>query len=279
MIGCPNLAFDVEGPLGQSRVHEDLVDEEGYGVVLSAVQGQGTYVRTMTENGWGSGRKVDLSTLPERKLEELNFVESTLGKTSLSQDEHKAVCEQLGAQWPGTVIWAQQIKHVALALGSTDVMVRIPKTADRFRCSGSRMSRFSTRRRPPSLHRSWWTDQGLQRWGHRLRPGPSHCRRAQLRHDRGATVRVREGGGGRAASPCSEIAVSCFGKEWNATRKDSHAVRDESWLEPRSHSSQGCAVSQSLTGRSCHLSDELHIIVDWRMPRRSRSRFTTPQEH
>jgi 3'(2'), 5'-bisphosphate nucleotidase len=134
VIGCPNLAFDVKGPLGQSRVHEDLVDEEGYGVVLSAVQGQGTYVRTMTENGWGHGRKVDLSTLPERKLEELNFVESTLGKTSLSQDEHKAVCEQLGAQWPGTVIWAQQIKHVALALGSTDVMVRIPKTADRFTC-------------------------------------------------------------------------------------------------------------------------------------------------
>jgi 3'(2'), 5'-bisphosphate nucleotidase len=134
VIGCPNLAFDVEGPLGQSRVHEDLVDEEGYGVVLSAVQGQGTYVRTMTENGWGYGRKVDLSTLPEKKLEELNFVESTLGKTSLSQDEHKAVCEQLGAQWPGTVIWAQQVKHVALALGSTDVMVRIPKTADRFTC-------------------------------------------------------------------------------------------------------------------------------------------------
>lgn len=134
VIGCPNLAFEVEGPLGQSRVHEDLVDEEGYGVVLSAVKGRGTYVRTMNESGWGHGRKVELSSLPEKKLEELNFVESTLGKTSLSQEEHKAVCEQLGAQWPGTVIWAQQVKHVALALGSTDVMVRIPKTADRFTC-------------------------------------------------------------------------------------------------------------------------------------------------
>lgn len=30
--------------------------------------------------------------------------------------------------------------------------------------------------------------------------------------------------------------MSCFGKEWNAIRKDSHAVRDESLLEPRSHS-------------------------------------------
>lgn len=134
VIGCPNLAFDVKGPLGQSRVHEDLVDEEGFGVVLSAVKGQGTFVRKMTESGWGEARKVELSELPEKKLERLNFVESTLGKTSLSQEEHKAVCEQLGAPWPGTVIWAQQVKHVALALGSTDVMVRIPKTVDRFTC-------------------------------------------------------------------------------------------------------------------------------------------------
>src|SRR5690242_7503225 len=111
VIGCPNLAFDIQGPLGQSRVHEDLVDETGYGVVVSAVKGQGTYVRSMTEYGWGDARKVELSTLPEKKPEELNFVESTLGKTSLSQEEHKAVCELLGSQWPGTIIWAQQIKH------------------------------------------------------------------------------------------------------------------------------------------------------------------------
>ncbi|KZM20116.1 3'(2'),5'-bisphosphate nucleotidase [Ascochyta rabiei] len=134
VIGCPNLAFDVHGPLGQSRVHEDLVDETGYGVVLSAIKQQGTYVRGMTEGGWGEARRVDLTELPEKELSQLNFVESTLGKTSLSQEEHKAVCEELGAQWPGTVIWAQQVKHVALALGSTDVMVRIPKTVDRFTC-------------------------------------------------------------------------------------------------------------------------------------------------
>ncbi|KAL1600292.1 hypothetical protein SLS59_005917 [Nothophoma quercina] len=134
VIGCPNLAFEVNGPLGKRRVHEDLVDETGYGVVLSAVKGQGTFLREMREGGWGEARKVDLTELPEKKLAELNFVESTIGKTSLSQEEHKAVCQQLGAQWPGTVIWAQQVKHVALALGSTDVMVRIPKTVDRFTC-------------------------------------------------------------------------------------------------------------------------------------------------
>lgn len=132
VIGCPNLAFDVQGPLGMTKVHEDTVDADGYGVILSAVKGHGTYIRSMEATRLGVPRRVDLTTLPTKPLADLDFVESTLGKTSLSQDEHKAVASSLGAKWPGTVIWAQQIKHVALTLGATDVMVRIPKTADRF---------------------------------------------------------------------------------------------------------------------------------------------------
>ncbi|KAF2127200.1 carbohydrate phosphatase [Dothidotthia symphoricarpi CBS 119687] len=135
VIGCPNLAFDVHGPLGQMRLHEDHVDEAGYGVVLSAVEGQGTYVRAMHADTLGESRRIDLTQLETRELVALNFVESTIGKTSLSQAEHKAVAESLGAtNWPGTVVWSQQLKYVALALGSTDVMIRIPKTKDRFTC-------------------------------------------------------------------------------------------------------------------------------------------------
>ncbi|KAF1940869.1 carbohydrate phosphatase [Clathrospora elynae] len=132
VIGCPNLAFDVQGPLGTTRIHEDRVDNDGLGVILSAVKGQGTNVRAMRADGLGQPRNIDLTSLPEKKLAELNFVESTIGKTSLSQDEHKAVATSLGADWPGTVIWSQQLKYVALTLGATDVMIRIPRTLDRF---------------------------------------------------------------------------------------------------------------------------------------------------
>lgn len=132
IIGCPNLAFDVQGPLGQTKVHEDHVDTDGFGVVLSAVKGHGTYIRSMQATALGAPRNIDLTTLPTKPLASLDFVESTIGKTSLSQAEHKAVAESLGAAWPGTVIWAQQVKHVALTLGATDAMVRIPKTVDRF---------------------------------------------------------------------------------------------------------------------------------------------------
>ncbi|KAE8859314.1 hypothetical protein PTNB73_08794 [Pyrenophora teres f. teres] len=101
VIACPNLAFPIQGALGQTRIHEDTVDKDGHGVILSAVKGQGTFIRSMTAHGLGT-------------------------------DIRHAVATSLGASWPGTVIWSQQMKYVALTLGATDVMVRIPKTLDRF---------------------------------------------------------------------------------------------------------------------------------------------------
>lgn len=133
VIGCPNLKFDVHGPLGANRIHEDLVDEAGYGVVLSAVKGQGTYVRSMHATGFGDARRVELDQSP-KDLNTLDFVETTIGKTSLLQEQHRAVAEVLGVKWPTTVIWSTQLKYVALALGATDVMLRISKDKDRWTC-------------------------------------------------------------------------------------------------------------------------------------------------
>jgi 3'(2'), 5'-bisphosphate nucleotidase len=132
VVGCPNLAFNVNGLLRETPVQEDQVDQTGFGVVLSAVKGQGTYVRSMQERSLGEPRRVDLTTLPMKSLSDLNFVEATIGKTSLSQTEHKLVAQSLGSSWPGTVVWSQQMKYVALTLGATDVMVRIPKTKERY---------------------------------------------------------------------------------------------------------------------------------------------------
>jgi 3'(2'), 5'-bisphosphate nucleotidase len=132
VIGCPNLSFDPTSPLRSTPVHEDSVDTHGFGVLLSAVKGQGTHIRSMQSSTLGPPRHVDLTSLPTKPLNALNFVETTIGKTSLSQPEHKAVAEILNANWPGTVVWSQQMKYVALALGATDVMVRIPQTKDRY---------------------------------------------------------------------------------------------------------------------------------------------------
>ncbi|KAL5120478.1 hypothetical protein ACEQ8H_001496 [Pleosporales sp. CAS-2024a] len=138
VVGCPNLAFlDMDAAAGAAgaagAVREDDVDTAGYGVVLSAVKGHGTHVRAMKQDSLGQGRLVDLAALPTKPLAALTFVEAPLGKTSLAQDEHKAVADLLGSpSWPGTLLWSQQIKYVALTLGATDVMLRIPKTKARY---------------------------------------------------------------------------------------------------------------------------------------------------
>jgi 3'(2'), 5'-bisphosphate nucleotidase len=132
VIGCPNLAFDIQSPIGKTRIHENSVDEAGYGVVLSAVRGQGTYVRSMHADGTGEPRHIEHQSSTTKSLDSLDFIEVALGKTSLSQPEHRAVAEALGAKWPGTVIWSQQMKYIALTLGATDVMLRLPKGRERY---------------------------------------------------------------------------------------------------------------------------------------------------
>ncbi|KAJ4357971.1 uncharacterized protein N0V89_002548 [Didymosphaeria variabile] len=131
-IGCPNLRLDPKNPVNL-KVHEELVDETGFGVLLSAIRDEGAHVRSILSHGLGEPSKLDFrSNAGGNDDKDLDFIESTLGKTSLSQAEHKTVAEALGAKWPGTVIWSQQMKYIALTLGATDVMLRLPLDKSRY---------------------------------------------------------------------------------------------------------------------------------------------------
>jgi len=131
-IGCPNLKVDPGHP-GRVKVHEELVDEDGFGVVLSSIRGHGTFIRRVLKDGLEEPHRIESRKEEGAKADaDLDFIESTLGKTSLSQTEHKAVAQVLGAKWPGTVIWSQQMKYIALTLGATDVMLRLPLDKSRY---------------------------------------------------------------------------------------------------------------------------------------------------
>ncbi|KAF2809624.1 carbohydrate phosphatase [Mytilinidion resinicola] len=131
VLAAPNLLWDASAGAGEQKIHEDLVDEEGWGVVLSAVEGEGAWVRRIEEEGFGEAVRIGVGA-KEKELKELDFVEVAPGSTTLSQESHRRVAEGLGAKWPGTQLWSQQMKYVALSLGAVDVMLRIPKTKDRF---------------------------------------------------------------------------------------------------------------------------------------------------
>jgi 3'(2'), 5'-bisphosphate nucleotidase len=143
VIGCPNLPLpSLDETTTPLRLHEDAVDADGFGVVLSAVRGQGTYVRRILASGLGLGEprriqhdteRASFSTKPNSSS--INFVETAWGKTNLSQTEHKAVAILVGGaetSWPGTILWSQQMKYVALTLGATDAMLRLPLDRQRY---------------------------------------------------------------------------------------------------------------------------------------------------
>lgn len=120
VLGCPNLLI---GEAGQ--VSEDLVDITGLGQMLSAVEGQGAFIRPIARGRAEPPRRLDRVkdvTDPAK----IRWVDS-LASGNISPGIHRAVAEKVGSYaWPGTDIWSMQMKYIALAIGAADAMVRIP---------------------------------------------------------------------------------------------------------------------------------------------------------
>jgi len=129
VIGCPNLP--VETATSRRKIREEHVDSGGCGLLISAVERCGSYVRPMTFDSLGNARKLN-PVISDLDITQLDFVESGPEISSQRMAAHEAVAKKLGAQWPGTELHSLQMKYMSLALGATDVMVRIPKGRDRF---------------------------------------------------------------------------------------------------------------------------------------------------
>lgn len=122
VMGCPNLNPEA------TRVKETLVDDGGYGIMLSGVRGQGVLVRSI-----GTGALLPSRALEKPKhfagdLEDVNIVDS-----ALSEEYHLAMAKKLamnvGATFPGTEAWSTQIRYAAQCLGMSGkyIQMRIPE--------------------------------------------------------------------------------------------------------------------------------------------------------
>jgi 3'(2'), 5'-bisphosphate nucleotidase len=121
VIGCPNLPFDT------AHVKETIVDTDGYGCLLSAVKGQGAFVRKMEADGLGPPRKVS-----HEKPEVIRIVQPS--NSSYDFENQRKVADRLGAEWPGTRIWSSQIRFVALTLGEANAQIAFRKPRDYHSC-------------------------------------------------------------------------------------------------------------------------------------------------
>ncbi|KAH6686378.1 hypothetical protein F5X68DRAFT_208902 [Plectosphaerella plurivora] len=124
VLGCPNLRGDT------LVVRETVVDDTGFGVMVSAVRGQGALLRLVGTGGLDALPRVlpkFHTNAPSRTSP--HFVDSHLS-TSCRLDLAARLAGKLGSKYPDTDVWSSHIKYMALILGGGDVMVQIPRKGE-----------------------------------------------------------------------------------------------------------------------------------------------------
>jgi 3'(2'), 5'-bisphosphate nucleotidase len=123
VVGCPNL--NLEG----GKVHEKQVDKEGYGLMLSALQGHGAIIRQISSGALEPERKLE-KVADIMKKEDLHWVEST-SSSSNDIEKQREIAGELGISWPGTDLYSSQMRYIALAVGAGNTSVTVPKTRNK----------------------------------------------------------------------------------------------------------------------------------------------------
>ncbi|KAL2810869.1 hypothetical protein BJX63DRAFT_422723 [Aspergillus granulosus] len=123
VTGCPNLNLE------SGQVHEDIVDQTGYGHQIFAVAGQGVWTRKMGTGALLPASKIE-SKVQITQPEDIRWVDCRAATSSTCYEAHHALAESLGAPWPPrTDLWSAQLRYIAIAVGGCNVLVKIPRKA------------------------------------------------------------------------------------------------------------------------------------------------------
>lgn len=117
VLGCPNISA------GTTRVSETAIDEKSFGVLLSAVRGQGSTLRSMTPQGLSE--PITLMAVPSNRSGALKIVGSTACKVT----RHDIVAElaaHFDAEFPGIELWSSHIRYAALIIGDGNAQFWVP---------------------------------------------------------------------------------------------------------------------------------------------------------
>lgn len=125
VLGCPNLPVDDSVPLT-----EDLgvaaQDKQGYGVLFSAVQGEGARSQELTKGAIGQGHPIHVSEIS--KVADAVMCESVEPGHS-SKGDNALIAEKLGIKGK-PIQMDSQAKYGSVARGAGDVYLRLPVRKD-----------------------------------------------------------------------------------------------------------------------------------------------------
>lgn len=124
VLGCPNLPVDDKAPLA-ADIGSNANDDTGYGVIFSAVLGQGATSRPLRTGAIASGGPISMK--PVTDLSAATFCESVEAGHS-AHDDQAQIAAKLGITKP-SVRMDSQSKYGSIARGAGDIYLRLPVKA------------------------------------------------------------------------------------------------------------------------------------------------------
>ncbi|KAK4241514.1 hypothetical protein C8A03DRAFT_12261 [Achaetomium macrosporum] len=121
VLGCPNLPVDDAAPL-TADIGANQTDDEGRGVIFSAVIGQGATSRPLRTGALAEGTRISMKPITEMK--NASFCESVEAGHS-NQSEAAQIAQKLGITKP-SVRMDSQAKYGSIARGAGDIYLRLP---------------------------------------------------------------------------------------------------------------------------------------------------------
>ncbi|KAL2874589.1 3'(2'),5'-bisphosphate nucleotidase [Colletotrichum sp. CLE4] len=125
VLGCPNLPVDDKAPLA-ADIGSNANDDTGYGVIFSAVLGQGATSRPLRTGAIASDGG-SISMKPVTDLSAATFCESVEAGHS-AHDDQAQIAAKLGITKP-SVRMDSQSKYGSIARGAGDIYLRLPVKA------------------------------------------------------------------------------------------------------------------------------------------------------
>ncbi|KAF4921214.1 3'(2'),5'-bisphosphate nucleotidase [Colletotrichum viniferum] len=124
VLGCPNLPVDDKAPL-TADIGSNAADNTGYGVIFSAVQGQGATSRPLQSGAIADGASISMKPITEMSV--ATFCESVEAGHS-AHDDQAQIAAKLGITKP-SVRMDSQSKYGSIARGAGDIYLRLPVKA------------------------------------------------------------------------------------------------------------------------------------------------------
>ncbi|KAH8809429.1 hypothetical protein F5884DRAFT_795663 [Xylogone sp. PMI_703] len=119
VLGCPNISADM------ARISEENIDQNGLGVILTALRGCGSTIRTMTLAGLEVALPLNI-TQPSDS-DELQIVDC-IAATGFRHDVVAKLADDLQATFPNIEIWSSHIRYAALIVGGGNVQFWVPES-------------------------------------------------------------------------------------------------------------------------------------------------------